>query len=112
MRRDKKIREHATLEKHRREQRLEGLPEEGSPPMTASEEEDEDDDDDDAESWYDTMTALAHLPDVRSLQEPTGEGSIPLASRAGSTRAEEEGGALEGSHGKGLLSHCPRWGHR
>jgi hypothetical protein len=38
----------------------------------ASGEEDDDDDDDDAESWYDTMTTLAHLPDVRSLQEPSG----------------------------------------
>jgi hypothetical protein len=37
--------------------------------------EKDDDDDDDVESWYDTVTALAHLPDVRSLQEPVGRGS-------------------------------------
>jgi hypothetical protein len=51
-----------------REQRLEGLPVEESLSETASEEdEDEDSDDNGAESWYDTMIFLAHLPDVRSL---------------------------------------------
>jgi hypothetical protein len=42
-----------------------------------SEEEDDGDDDgnDDAESRYDTATSLAHLPDVRFLQEPAGGGS-------------------------------------
>jgi hypothetical protein len=63
-----KILEREALIKRRRKQRLEGLSEE-SPSEMASEEEgdDDDDDDDDAESRYDTMTTLAHLPDVRSL---------------------------------------------
>jgi hypothetical protein len=37
--------------------------------------EEDDDDDDDAESQYDTVTTLAHLPDVRFLQEPVSGGS-------------------------------------
>jgi hypothetical protein len=41
--------------------------------MALGEEDDGDDDiDDDAESWYNTTTALAHLPDMRFLQEPIG----------------------------------------
>jgi hypothetical protein len=49
---------------------------EESPSETASGEEDDDDDsdDDDAESQYDTMTFLVHLPDVWSLQGPIGGG--------------------------------------
>jgi hypothetical protein len=34
--------------------------------------EDEDSDNDNARSRYDTMTFLAHLPDVRPLLEPVG----------------------------------------
>jgi hypothetical protein len=66
------------LIKRRHKQRLEGLPEEESPPEMASGEEDDDDDDDDdddAESQYDTVTTLAHLPDVQFLQEPISGGS-------------------------------------
>jgi hypothetical protein len=45
----------------------------------ASEEkgDDDDDNDDDARSCYDTVTTLAHLPNVRSLQEPVGRGRPP-----------------------------------
>jgi DNA-directed RNA polymerase specialized sigma24 family protein len=51
-----KILKREALNKHRRQQRLEGLPVEESPSETASEEEgdDDDSDDDDAESRYDT----------------------------------------------------------
>jgi hypothetical protein len=70
------------LIKHRRQQWLEGLPKEESRSETTSEEEGDDDDDDDAGSRYDTATTLAHLLDVRSLQEPVGEGSTSQASRA------------------------------
>jgi hypothetical protein len=41
----------------------------------ASEEEDDDSHNNNARSWYDTMTFLEHLPDVRSLQGPIGGGS-------------------------------------
>jgi hypothetical protein len=67
MRRDRKIHERETLLKRRRQQRLEGLPEEESPSETASEKESDDNDDSDAGSQYDTMTFLAHLPGMRSL---------------------------------------------
>jgi hypothetical protein len=72
--RNRKILEHEALNKRHRQQRLEGLPMEESPYETASGEEDDGDDDmdDDAESWYDTATALAHLPDMRFLQELVG----------------------------------------
>jgi hypothetical protein len=74
--RNRKILEREALIKRCRKQRLEGLSEEESPSETASEEEgDDDDDDDDARSRYDTATTLAHLLDVRSLQEPVGGGS-------------------------------------
>jgi hypothetical protein len=44
------------------------LEREESPSKTASEEEEDDDSDDSgAKSCYDTVTFLAHLPDVRSL---------------------------------------------
>jgi hypothetical protein len=72
-RRNRKILEHEALIKRCRQQRLEGLPEEESPSEMASGEED--DGDDDAESRYDTVTTLAHLPNVRFLQEPAGGGS-------------------------------------
>jgi hypothetical protein len=80
--RNKKIREREALLKHHRQQWLKGLPKEESPSKMASEEGDEDSDDDDIGSRYDTMTFLAHLPDVRSLQGPIGEGSTSKASRA------------------------------
>jgi hypothetical protein len=77
MRHNRKIHEREALLKCRRQQRLEGLPEEESPSETASEEEDEDSDEDDAGLQYDTATSLAHLPDVRSLQGPVGGGRLP-----------------------------------
>jgi hypothetical protein len=43
--------------------------------MALEEDEDEDSGDNGAESWYDTVTFLAHLPDMRSLQGPIGGGS-------------------------------------
>jgi hypothetical protein len=53
-----------------------GLPEEESLSETALGEDDGDDDgDDDAELWYDTATSLAHLPDMRFMQEPAVGGS-------------------------------------
>jgi hypothetical protein len=55
--------EREALKKRRRQQSLEGLPIEKSPSETVSG-EDEDSGDDDARSRYDTMTFLAHLPDV------------------------------------------------
>jgi hypothetical protein len=66
--RNRKLHKRATLLKHHRQQHLEGLPIEESPSETASEEEHDDSEDDDAGSRYDTVTFLAHLPDVRSLQ--------------------------------------------
>jgi hypothetical protein len=81
------------LIKHHRKQRLEGPSEEESPSETASEEEgDDDDDDDDAGSWYDTATTLAHLPNMRSLQEPVGGGSTSQALWVASVpiKGEEE----------------------
>jgi hypothetical protein len=65
----KKALEREALNRRHRQQRLEGLPVEESPSEMASEDDDDDDDSDDsgAESRYDTVTFLAHLPDVRSL---------------------------------------------
>jgi hypothetical protein len=63
--------EHEALKKRRHQQSLEGLPIEESPSEMVSG-EDEDSGDDDARSWYDTVTFLAHLPDVRPLLEPVG----------------------------------------
>jgi hypothetical protein len=65
--RNRKIREREALLRRHRQQRLKGLPEEESPSETASEEESDDSGDNDAGSWYDTVTFLSHLPDVRSL---------------------------------------------
>jgi hypothetical protein len=74
----RKALEREALNRHHRQKRLEGLPVEESPSEMASEEdEDEDSDDNGAKSWYDTMTFLAHLPDVRSLQGPIGGGRPP-----------------------------------
>jgi hypothetical protein len=72
---NRKILEREAFIKCRRQQRLEGLPEEESLSETASEEEEDDSDDNDAGSRYDTATFLAHLPDVWSLQGPVGGGS-------------------------------------
>jgi hypothetical protein len=72
----RKALEHEALNKRRRQHRLNGLPIEESPSETTSEEdEDEDSDDNDARSWYDTVTFLPHLPDVRPLLEPISGGS-------------------------------------
>jgi hypothetical protein len=92
MRCDRKIGEHEALLKHRRQQRLEGLREEESPSETTSEEESDDSDDNDAGSWYNTVTFLAHLPDVWSLQGPIGGGSTSRVLRAASApvKTEEE----------------------
>jgi hypothetical protein len=72
---DRKIHEREALLKHHHQQRLEGLLEEESPSDTTSEEESDDSNDNDAGSSYDTVTFLAHLPDVRSLQGPIHGGS-------------------------------------
>jgi hypothetical protein len=74
---DRKIHEREALLKRHRQQRLEGLPEEESPSESVSEEESDDSDDNDAGSRCDTMTFLAHLPDVRSLQGLVGGGRLP-----------------------------------
>jgi hypothetical protein len=87
---DRKICEREVLLKHRHQQRLEGLPKEESPSESASEEEGDDSDDNDARSRYNTVTFLAHLPDVRSLQGPVGGGSTSQASRAASVLVEGE----------------------
>jgi hypothetical protein len=71
----KKTLEREALKKLRRQQSLEGLPIEESPFEMVSG-EDEDSSDDDARSWYDTVTFLVHLPDVRPLLEPVG-GRLP-----------------------------------
>jgi hypothetical protein len=67
-RRNRKIHEHVALLKRHRQQRLKGLPIEESPSEMASKDEDEDNEEDDTGSRYDTVTFLAHLPDVWSLQ--------------------------------------------
>jgi hypothetical protein len=58
--------------------------------------EDEDSGDNDTGSWYDTVTFLAHLPDVRLLLEPIGGGSTSQASREVSAPVEGEGEPAEG----------------
>jgi hypothetical protein len=59
------------LKKRHRQQSLDGLPLEESPSETVSGE------DDDAESRYDTVTSMAHLPNVRPLLEPIGGVNLP-----------------------------------
>jgi hypothetical protein len=99
-----------TLNRRRCQQRLEGLPVEEPRSETALEkEEDEDNDDNGAESWYDTVTFLAHLPDVQSLQGPIGGGSTSQASRAASAPVEGEeepagGRAREGPSKRGSIT--------
>jgi hypothetical protein len=63
--------EQETLKKCRRQQSLDGLPLEESPSETVSG-EDDDSGNDNAWSWYDTVTSLAHLPNMRPLLEPIG----------------------------------------
>jgi hypothetical protein len=87
-RRDRKAHEREALLRRRRHQWLEGLPKEESPSESVSEKESEDSDDDDAGSRYDTVTFLAHLLDVWSLQGPVGEGSTSRASRVASAPVE------------------------
>jgi hypothetical protein len=82
------------LKKHHRQQSLEGLPIEEYPSEMVLG-EDEDSGDDDAGSWYDTVTFLVHLPDVRPLLEPVG-GSTSQASRGVTGPIEEEGEPIEG----------------
>jgi hypothetical protein len=89
-RRNRKLHERATLLKRHRQQQLEGLPIEESPSETALEEDDDDSEDDNAGSRYDTVTFLAHLPDVRSLQGLISGGSTSQASRAASVPVEGE----------------------
>jgi hypothetical protein len=79
------------LNKHRHQQRLDGLPIEESPSETASEEDEvEDSDDDDVGSRYHTTTFLAHLPEVWPLLEPISGGSTSQALRAVSAPVEGE----------------------
>jgi hypothetical protein len=93
----RKFLKHEAWNKRRRQQRLEGIPVEESPSEMASEEEDDgDSEDDDAGSRYDTVTTLAHLPDVQSLQEPVDGGSTSRASRATSTPVEGSEERVEG----------------
>jgi hypothetical protein len=86
--------EQEALKKRHRQQSLKGLPLEESPSETVSG-EDEDSGDDDARSWYDTVTFLAHLLDVRPLLEPV-RGSTSQASRKVSAPVEGEGEPREG----------------
>jgi hypothetical protein len=103
----RKALEREALNRRHRQQRLEGLPVEESPSEMASDDDDDDDSDDSgAESRYDTMTFLAHLPDVRSLQGPIGGGSTSQASRAALAPVEGEeklagGRAREGPSERG-----------
>jgi hypothetical protein len=93
----RKALEHEALNKHRRQQRLDGLPVEESPSETALEEDEvEDSNDDDIGSRYDTVTFLAHLLDVRPLLEPISGGSTSQASRAVSAPVEGEEEPAEG----------------
>jgi hypothetical protein len=72
----KKALEHEALNKRRCQQTLEGLSIEESPSKKVLG-EDDDSGDDDTGSQYDTVTFLAHLPDVRPLLEPIGGGRPP-----------------------------------
>jgi hypothetical protein len=89
----RKALEHEALNRHRRQQRLEGLPVKESPSETASEEdEDEDSDDNGVESRYDTVTFIVHLPDVRrGVDLPGVEGGGRASGRKGPRGAFREG---------------------
>jgi hypothetical protein len=67
----RKALEQEALKKRRRQQSLDGIPLEESPSESVSR-DDDDSDDDNAWSWYDTVTSLADLPDVRPFLEPIG----------------------------------------
>jgi hypothetical protein len=69
--------EQEALKKRCRQQSLDGLTLEESPSETVSR-EDDDSDDDDAWSRYDTVTFLAHLPNVQPFLEPIGGGRPPM----------------------------------
>jgi hypothetical protein len=104
----RKALEREVLNKRHRQQSLEGLSIEKSPSETVSG-EDEDSGDDDAGSRYDTMTFLAHLPDVRPLLEPIGGGLTSQTSREVSAPIKgevvsAEGRAREGPSEKGSAS--------
>jgi hypothetical protein len=71
--------------------------------MASREDEDEDNGDDEAGSRYDTVTFLAHLPDVRPLLEPIGGGSTSQASRAVSVPIEGDEEPAEGRAREGPL---------
>jgi hypothetical protein len=89
--------EREALNKRHYLQSLEGLLIEESPSeIVLREDEHEHSDDDDAGSLYDTMTFLAHLPDVRPLLEPISRGSTSQALRAVSVPVEREGEPAEG----------------
>jgi hypothetical protein len=87
---NRKILEREALLKRRRQQRLVGLPEESLSETASGEDDGDDDGDDDAELWYDTTTSLAHLPDMRFMQEPAVRGSTSQTSRVASTPIEGE----------------------
>jgi hypothetical protein len=61
-----------------------------------SEEEEDDSEDDDVGSRYDTVTFLAHIPDVRSLPGVVSGGSTSQASRAALVPVEGEKERVEG----------------
>jgi hypothetical protein len=69
----------------------------------ASEEDNDDSEDDDAGSRYDTITFLAHLPDVQSLQGLVSGGSTSQASRVASAPVEVEKERAEGRAREGPL---------
>jgi hypothetical protein len=104
----KKALEREALNRRHRQQRLEGLPVEESPSEMASEDDDDDDDSDDsgAESRYDTVTFLAHLPDVRSLQGPVGGGLTSQALRAALAPVEGEEKPVGGRAREGPLERA------
>jgi hypothetical protein len=93
----RKALEREALNKRRRQQSLKGLPIEESPFETVlGEDGDEDSDDDDDRSRYDTVTFLAHLPDVRPLslsaegQPPRHRGQSWRPSRGSESQQKQE----------------------
>jgi hypothetical protein len=99
-RRNRKIHEREALLKRRRQQRLEGLPEEESPSKMASEEE-EDSDDNDTGSRYDTVTFLRTSLTYGPYRDPSVGGRPPrhrgqprCSSRG--RKNERKGGPMRG----------------
>jgi hypothetical protein len=75
--------------------------------MASREDEDEDSGDDNAGSRYDTVTFLAHIPDVRPLLEPIGGGSTSSRAISAPVKGEEEpaeGRAREGPSKRGTAT--------